>query len=39
MLHSDLEVSALAQEIEECGIPFGKIDPKPAGPRAPLTVL
>jgi hypothetical protein len=34
MLYSDVEFGALAQEYEQCGIPFGMIDAKPVGSRA-----
>jgi hypothetical protein len=39
MFHSNFEFGALTQEIDECGIPFGKIDAKPVGARALLAVV
>ena len=38
VLHSDVEFGALAQEYEQCGIPFGMIDAKPARARASFAV-
>jgi len=39
MFHSNFEFGALTQEIDERGIPLGKVDTKPIGARALLAVL